>query len=205
MTVNKEIHQSCKQKRTKERKRKERDTYPPFLAIAGWAVLLINDDRVSDISHDDVLEMDVAGNAFRGIAESFYSDTVVGVGQVAAYNSNACDGIFFLVQSETSNADTMAWSTVHFGDAELLAAVADGDAVISGVKVTLRNIHPHRASQVDSVCVGAVPRCDGRETVDSKILARNYVDVKRFAVLRGYVLDQSIGDEVEFYILQIKD
>lgn len=87
----------------KHKRKKQRDFILFFIylciAVIVWAVDLINDDRIADINHSNVLEMHVGCRAFIGSWPSFDSYTIVGISESTTLDSDSDYRFFFLIPS----------------------------------------------------------------------------------------------------------
>ena len=170
-------------------------------ALTVWAVTLINEDRIGNIVHDNVLEMYVRSNSRRGSRPCFYSNTILCTAKGATNYSNSWNWLFILVLSKTSNTDTMARSTSYLVNSNIMVSITNGDAIITCSNIGIGNGDLRWTSHVDSISVGAICRCSYGNMLELQVLAFQKVDVEKFAVLWCNVLDYWICDEVEPYIL----
>ena len=81
-------------------------------ALTIWAVALINEDRIGNIVHDNILEMYIKSSSRWGSKPCFDSNTIRCTAKGATNYSNSWNWLFILVLSKISNADTMARSQV---------------------------------------------------------------------------------------------
>lgn len=102
---------------------------------------------------------------------------------------------------QAADADPMARATVDPCHVDVIATIADRDAVVARHDVCVSDVDPGGLANVDAVSVDAVVRGCDCEVVELEVLAPEYVDVEVLAVLCCYVFDQGICDEVEPQIL----
>jgi len=171
-------------------------TYLWFARIP-WAVPLVYEDRKVDVSHGNVLKMNIRGRARIRVRPCFDSHTIHCVHKIAANNSDSRHGLFILILTKTSYADSMARSTIYSLDKYIPAAITEGDTVISSWNLWINHINLGWTSNVNSICIRAICRCCDGNMVECKILAPQNIDVELFAVVWCYVLDYWIGDVVK--------
>ena len=170
-------------------------------ALTIWAVVLINDDRIGDIIHDNILKMYIRSNSRGGSRPCFDSNTIICIAKSGTTNCDSWNRFFILIPSKTSNADTMARSTSYLVNSNILGSITEGDAIITCSNIGIVNGDLRWTSHVDSIGVGAICRCSYGNTLELQLLASQNVDVEIFAVLWCNVLDFWICDVVEPYIL----
>ena len=162
------------------------------------AVLLIDEDRVGNFVHHDILEMHIGGNTlFRGSRPCFHSHAVGCASESAILNEDTHNRFFIRILTETPHADAVARPTGHSFDVYLLAAIANRDTIVSGLYGCIYYFDTSRAPNVDSISVSAVSRRSYGEVLEGKVLAAQNIDMKVLAVKGSYVLDDGIGDKVE--------
>lgn len=123
-----------------------------------WAVLLVNQNRASDVLHVKVLEAEVGGTALVSIRPCLDPNTILGVLEGTVSNGDALDGSFIEVFSETSDANAVARSAGDSLDSQVLGSVANGDAVVAGLNVRIGDADVGRSPYVNTVGVVAVFR-----------------------------------------------
>ena len=166
-----------------------------------WAEVLIHDNRIGNIVHDNILEMYIRSNSRRGRRPCVDSNTIICIAKCGTSNFDSWNRLFILVLSKTSNADTMARSTSYLVSNNILGSITNGDAIITCSNIGIDNGDLRWMSHVDSIGVGAICGCSYGNILELQLLAFQEVDVEKFAVLRSNVLDYWICDVVEPYIL----
>ena len=170
-------------------------------ALIVWAVVLINEDRIANIVHDNILEMYTRSSPRRGSRPCFDSNTIFCIAKSGTNNSDSWNRLFVFVPSKTSNTDAMARSTSYVLNSNILGSITNGDAIITCSNIGIGNVDLRWPSYVDSISVGAISRCSYGNMLELQVLAFQKVDMEKFAFLRCNVLDYWISDEVEPYIL----
>ena len=124
-------------------------------ALVIWVVALINEDRIGNIVHDNILEMYIRSNFRRGSRPCFYSNTILCTAKGATNYSNSWNRLFILVPSKTSNADTMARSTSYLVNSNILGSITNGDAIVTYSNIGIGDGDARWTSDVDSIDVMA--------------------------------------------------
>ena len=175
--------------------------YNLIWALLVWAVVLINEDRIGNIFHGNILEMHIRSSPNRGSRPCFDSNTIICIDKSGTNNSDSWNRLFVLVLAKTSNTDTMARPTSYLVNSNIMVSITNGDAIITCSNIGIGNVDLRWTSNVDSISVGAICRCSYGNMLELQVLAFQKVDVEKFAVLWCNVLDYWICDEVEPYIL----
>ena len=76
-------------------------------ALTVWAVTLINEDRIGNIVHDNILEMHIRSTPKRARRPCFDSNTILCIAKGATNYFDSWNRLFILVPSKTSNANTV--------------------------------------------------------------------------------------------------
>ena len=135
-------------------------------ALTIWAVALINEDRIGNIVHDNILEMYVRSNSRRGSRPCFYSNTILCTAKGATNYSNSWNWLFILVPSKTSNANTMARSTSYLVNSNILGSITNGDAIATCSNIGIGDGDARWMSDVDSIGVRAISGCSDGNILD---------------------------------------
>ena len=170
-------------------------------ALIVWAVTLINEDRIGNIVHDNILEMHIRSTPTRGRRPCFDPNTILCIAKGATNYSDSWNRLFILVPSKTSNADTMARSTSYLVSSNILGSITNGDAIVTCSNIGIDDGDLRWTPDVDSIGVGAISGCNYSNMLDLQVLAFHNVYVEKFAVLRFNVMDYWICDKIEPYIL----
>ena len=132
-----------------------------YLVLAGvvGAVLLVDDDGVPDVHHEQALEEHVRGAALGGgVLPRLDADAVVGAGEDDVADAHPRDVALAGVPAEAADAHAVARAAPHAGHVHAVVALADGDAVVARADARVRDGHPGAALDVDAVRVGAAGR-----------------------------------------------
>ena len=170
-------------------------------ALTIWAVALINEDRIGNIVHDNILEMYIKSSSRWGSKPCFDSNTIRCTAKGATNYSNSWNWLFILVLSKISNADTMARSTSYLVNSNILGSITNGDAIVTCSNIGIGDGDARRMSDVDSIGVRAISGCSNGNMLDLQALTSVNVYVEKFAVLRLNVTNYWICDKIEPYIL----
>ena len=170
-------------------------------ALTIWAVALINEDRIGNIVHDNILEMYVRSNSRRGSRPRFSSNTILYTTKGATNYSNSWNWLFILVLSKTSNSDTMARTTSYLVNSNILGSITNGDAIVTCSNIGIGDGDARWTPDVDSISVRAISRCSYGNMLDLQAFASQNVYVEKFAILRLNVTDYWICEKIEPYIL----
>ena len=165
-------------------------------ALTIWAIAMINEDRIGNIVHDNILKMYIRSNSRKGSRPCFYSNTILCTAKGATNYSNSWNWLFILVPSKTSNVDTMARSTSY-----LVNSNTNGDAIVTCSNIGIGNGDARWTSDVDSISVRAIFGCSYGNMLDLQALASQNIYVEKFAILRLNVTDYWICEKIEPYIL----
>ena len=130
-----------------------------FGTINIGAIVLIYDDGIVDIIHDDVFE-DKTGGLQTGWRRWPCLDpqSITCTGKSALPHRQPSDIFLIGIFAETSDADAVAGTAYNIKDGQIGATWADGDAVITGADDRVGNLDIGRVGYVDAISVRAVSR-----------------------------------------------
>lgn len=169
--------------------RKRKHSTHPCRALVPGAVALVDEHWIAHIVHGDILKVHIGGSSSSGSRPGLDPDAVHGAGDGAVLDKDSDDWLFALVLPEAANTYAVAWATGHGGDVDLLAAIPDGDAVVSCLDVGVHNGDPIGSAYVDPICVGAVSGGNSVEMLEGDVLAAQDNHMELLAVQGGYTLD----------------
>ena len=164
-----------------------------FAAGGVGAVLLVDDDGVVDLPHDDVLEDEAGDGGGPGAAAPrLDAHAVGGAGEGAVGHAQPADVLLAGVPAEAADADAVPGAARHPGHHHVGGARADGDAVVAGGHGRVRDAHVGGALDVHAVRVGAAPRRPDAHAVDRHVVAAHHRDVEELAVQRRHPRDRRV-------------
>lgn len=109
-------------------------------------------------------------------------DSILCARERAVPDIHALHRLFVRVLSEAADADPMSRPAIDAGDGDLLASIAEGDAVVAGFDVGVGDVDSDGSSNVDPVCVEALSWGRDREVVEGQVVAPQHVHVELLAV-----------------------
>ena len=172
-----------------------------YVALVPWAVILVDEHRVADVIHLNILEMHVGGGGDFRVGPRLDPDAVLRADEGAIPDEDTFHGFLILVLSKTSNADSVARAAGHARHDDLSTTVANGDAVVPGLDLGIFDGDPRGSPDVDTVRVRAILRGRHSKVLEGEIVAAQNIYVKLFAVECGYAIDRTVADEIESQIL----
>lgn len=149
---------------------------------------MVDEDRIPDIVHDDILKVHIGRSPGRGGWPGLNPDTVHGAGYGAILDKDPDHRLFALVLPKAANTYAVARPTGHGRDIDLLAAVTNGDAVIASLDMGVHDDDPVGSADVDSICVGAISGSSHIDMLEGDVLAAQDIDMEFLAVQGSYAL-----------------
>lgn len=144
--------------------------------------MLIDDDCIADVLHDDVLVRDVRDKARGRRREGLDPQPVLGSDESGVGDPDPLDGLLRRVSPQAPDADPMAWPASDARDVHVCGPVAYGDAIVASGDVGVGDQDVVGDSDVDSVGIGAVAWGCEVDVLDTHALTPVHGDVDFLAV-----------------------